>query len=185
MNALISSLSIVLIAEMADKTQLMTMCFASQYPWKTVAIAVFAAISVSNLLAVAAGGTLASVIPFFYIKIAASLLFILFGILSLKAENFACENKSSNYSPFWTISGTFFLAELGDKTQLATLALAAKHNYYILTWLGATLGMVLANIIGIVTGTIMGKGIPDKALRYIAATVFISFGLAGLYSAWN
>ena len=75
----------------------------------------------------------------------------------------------------------FFIAEMGDKTQLATIALAAKYQSVIPVWLGTTTGMVIADAIGIVIGIVIGKKIPERAVKWFAAIIFILFGLIGLY----
>jgi len=77
----------------------------------------------------------------------------------------------------------FFFAEMGDKTQLATVALAAQYGTVLPVWLGTTTGMLIADAIGIVFGIVMGKKIPERTVKWIAALIFIAFGLAGLYEA--
>ena len=75
----------------------------------------------------------------------------------------------------------FFIAEMGDKTQLATVALAAKYQTIIPVWMGTTTGMIIADVIGIVVGIVLGKRIPAVAVKWFAASIFILFGIIGLY----
>jgi len=75
------------------------------------------------------------------------------------------------------------LAEMGDKTQLATVALATKYNSIIQVWLGTTTGMVIADAIGIVFGIVLCKNIPERLIKWFAALIFILFGLIGLYGS--
>ena len=88
-----------------------------------------------------------------------------------------------NYSPFWTVAIAFFFAEMGDKTQLATIALATKYTSIIPIWLGTTSGMIIADAIGIIFGIVLGKKIPDRLVKWVAAVIFILFGIMGLYGA--
>ena len=74
-------------------------------------------------------------------------------------------------------------AEMGDKTQLATLALAVEFNTVIPVWLGTTAGMIVADTIGIGVGIVLGKKIPEKAIKWAAAAIFIAFGVLGLVEA--
>lgn len=76
---------------------------------------------------------------------------------------------------------TFFLAEMGDKTQLAAVALAAKYKSLLWVWLGTTLGMMISNIIGIVVGVVLGKRIPERLVKILSASIFIGFGFVGIW----
>ena len=75
------------------------------------------------------------------------------------------------------------LAEMGDKTQLATIVLAARYESIVPVWLGTTSGMVIADAIGIIVGVVLGKSIPDRFVKWFAAAIFILFGVFGLYDA--
>ena len=181
MKAFIASLIFVVLAEMGDKTQLLAMAFAAKYRWQTVMWAVFAATAVNHLMAAAAGSYLATVVPMAYIKTAAAVSFIIFGLWTIRGDTLGDEDKRFNFSPFWTVSIAFFIAEMGDKTQLATVALAVEYNTVIRVWLGTTIGMVISNAIGIIVGNVMGKHIPERAIKWFSAVVFIAFGVYGLY----
>jgi len=82
-------------------------------------------------------------VPMEYIKIAASASFIIFGLWTIRGDKLHDEDKRFNFSPFWTVAVAFFLAEIGDKTQLATIALAVKFNTVINVWMGTTLVCLL------------------------------------------
>jgi len=73
---------------------------------------------------------------------------------------------------------------MGDKTQLATVALAAEYNTIVPVWIGTTTGMLIADGIGIIAGIVLHKKIPEKQIKWFAALVFIAFGVWGLYEAW-
>jgi Ca2+/H+ antiporter, TMEM165/GDT1 family len=183
MTAYITSLVFVVLAEMGDKTQLLAMAFASRYRWQTVMFAVFVATLLNHLLAVAAGSVLTNIVPLQYIQIAGAASFILFGLWTLRGDELKDEDKKFKYSPFWTVAIAFFIAEMGDKTQLATLALATRFDSIIQIWLGTTCGMVIADAFGIIVGIVLGKKIPERLVKWFAACVFIIFGVLGIYGA--
>ena len=168
---------------MGDKTQLLAMAFATKYRWQTVMWGVLAATAANHLFAVAVGNYLTNIIPFVYIKIAAAASFILFGLWTLRGDELRDEDKRFNFSPFWTVTVAFFMAEMGDKTQLATVALAAGFKTVIPVWLGTTGGMVVADAVGIILGMVLHKKIPEKQIKWFAALVFIAFGVWGLYES--
>lgn len=181
MTAFITSLVFVVLAEMGDKTQLLAMAFATRYPWQTVMWGVFAATVFNHLFAVIVGNYLTTLIPLNYIQIAAAISFIIFGLWTIKGDELAGEDRNRGYSPFWTVAIAFFIAEMGDKTQLATIALAAKFNEIVPVWMGTTAGMMVADAIGIIIGIVLGKQIPERAVKWTAALIFIGFGIVGLY----
>jgi putative Ca2+/H+ antiporter (TMEM165/GDT1 family) len=181
MTAFLLSMSFVVLAEMGDKTQLLAMAFATRYKATTVLWAVFWATLFNHLLAVVVGNYLTHLIPIQYIQIAAAVSFILFGLWTIRGDELNNEDKRFSFSPFWTVAIAFFIAEMGDKTQLATVALAAKYQSIIPVWLGTTTGMVIADAIGIVIGIVIGKKIPERAVKWFSAIIFILFGLIGLY----
>ena len=181
MTAFLTSLAIVVLAEMGDKTQLLAMAFAARFRWQTVMLGVFAATAANHLLAVYVGNSLTSIIPLGAIRIAAAASFILFGLWTIRGDELEDEDKRFSFSPFWTVTAAFFLAEMGDKTQLATVALAAEFNAIIPVWAGTTTGMVIADAVGIVAGIVLHKKIPEKRIKWFAAVVFIVFGIGGLY----
>jgi putative Ca2+/H+ antiporter (TMEM165/GDT1 family) len=183
MTIFLTSLAIVFLAEMGDKTQLLAMAFATRFRWQTVLWGVFAATAANHLFASYVGSSITTFIPLEYIKIAAALSFILFGLWTLHGDTLHGEDKRFNFSPFWTVAVAFFLAEMGDKTQLATVALAAEFHSVVLVWLGTTAGMVISDAVGIIAGIVLHKKIPEKQIKWFAALVFIVFGLWGLYDA--
>ncbi|GFR35186.1 TMEM165/GDT1 family protein [Thermobrachium celere] len=187
--ALLKAFLFVLVAEMGDKTQLLAMACASKYKLKQVIAGVFAATLLLNALAVLVGTYLGSYIRFDYIQLAAAFLFIGFGLWSLKGEDEeeveegeACNIKNEDkFGPIITVGTTFFLAELGDKTQLMTLTFAAQAKAPILVLIGATLGMMVADTLGILGGTLISKYLPEKYIKLGAAFIFIVFGISTLY----
>lgn len=183
MTAFLASAAFVVLAEMGDKTQLLAMAFATRYRWQTVMWGGFVATILNHLFAVIVGNYLTQIIPMQYIQIAAAVSFIIFGLWTIRGDQLNGEDKVSKYGPFWTVAIAFFIAEMGDKTQLATVALAAQFNAIIPVWLGTTTGMMIADGIGIIIGIVLGKRIPERAVKWAAAMIFIFFGLFGLYES--
>jgi putative Ca2+/H+ antiporter (TMEM165/GDT1 family) len=173
MTAFVTSLLFVVLAEMGDKTQLLAMAFASRYRWQTVMFAVFVATLLNHLFAVALGSFLTNIVPLQYIQIAAAASFIFFGLWTLRGDELNDEDKRFKYSPFWTVAIAFFIAEMGDKTQLATVALATRFDSIIQIWLGTTCGMMIADALGIIVGIVLGKKIPERIVKWFAALVFM------------
>ncbi len=180
MASFLASLLFVSLAEMGDKTQLLAMAFATRFPPRTVLSAVFVATLLNHALAVAAGRLLTTVIPIDVISLVAALSFILFGLWTIRGDTLEGEDEQRPaLGPFLTVGIAFFLAELGDKTQLATISLAVKYSDPIAVLMGTTAGMVVADSIGIGVGILLGKRLPDALIRLVSAGIFICFGLAG------
>jgi len=176
-----ASLIFVVLAEMGDKTQLLAMAFATRYKASVVMWGVFVATALNHALAVAVGNYLTVFVPLQYIQIAAAISFVLFGLWTIRGDRLEGEDKRFSFSPFWTVAIAFFIAEMGDKTQLATVALAAKYQAPVATWLGTNAGMLIADAIGIVIGIVMHRHIPEQAVKWGAALVFIVFGIYGIH----
>jgi putative Ca2+/H+ antiporter (TMEM165/GDT1 family)/putative Mn2+ efflux pump MntP len=180
MTAFIASLLFVTLAEMGDKTQLLAMAFATRFPAPTVLAAVFVATLLNHAVAVVAGRLLTTVIPLEVISFVAALSFILFGLWTIRGDTLEGEDKrGSAFGPFLTVAIAFFLAEIGDKTQLATISLAVKYENPVAVLFGTTTGMVVADGLGIILGIVLGKRLPDALIRLVSAGVFVGFGLLG------
>lgn len=172
----------IALAELGDKTQLLTFGFAARYPFWPVMSGVACATAALMAAAVIFGGFLNRFIPLFYVQSFAGTLFILFGLWTLfgKEEEEPLDSargKGAGGDPFWIVCGSFFLAELGDKTQLATLALSAKYGAPLAVWAGATLAMIFINLISVLAGGWTRQYVPAKAVKYVGAAVFVLFGL--------
>jgi len=182
MAAFIASFMFVLLAEMGDKTQLLAMAFAARYSAARVLLAVFLATALNHALAVAVGRLLTTVIPLDIISFIAALSFILFGLWTIRGDMLHGEDKkASRYGPVLTVGIAFFLAEMGDKTQLATISLAVEYRNTLAVLAGTTLAMVVADAFGIIIGIVMRKHIPARAIKWFSAVVFILFGLSGVH----
>lgn len=185
MEAYLASTIFVVLAEMGDKTQLLGMAFATRFKAYTVLAGVLIATLANHFFAVALGDYLTSFIPLNYIQFIAALSFIFFGLWTLRGDKLEGEDKKDYFSPFWTVTIAFFIAEMGDKTQLASIALAAKYHSLLFVWLGTTTGMIISNVVGIVIGVVLGKKIPEKPVKIISASIFILFGYIGIFETIN
>ena len=173
----------VFLAEMGDKTQLVALLFATRYKAFTVVAGVFVATFVVHLGSVGLGEAAGTVIPATWIRMISGAAFIVFGVWSFFGDKLD-ENeevKEHRLGPFITVAVTFFLAELGDKTMLATMTIAGEQRAFVSVWLGSTVGMVAADGIAIAVAETMRKRLPDKALRYTAAIVFIISGIVTMF----
>ena len=174
----VSSFFLIAIAEMGDKTQLMALSFATKYKPTKVLIGIFIGTLVVHLFSVVIGEKVSAFIPLFYMKILIGLSFVGFGIWTLKGDT--CnekEKKGNKLGTIATVAIAFFLAELGDKTQLATISLAAQYHSFLGVWLGSTFGMVAADGVAIVVGIIAGEKLPEKLIKYVSTGIFIIFGV--------
>jgi putative Ca2+/H+ antiporter (TMEM165/GDT1 family) len=180
--AFIASFALVVLAEMGDKTQFIAMTFATKFNPYKVLFAVFLATIANFAITVAIGQLLTTVVPLDVISLAASSSFICFGLWTLRPEKPKAETqKTSRFGAVGTVGAAFFIAEFGDKTQLTTISLAAQYRSAVAVLLGATLGMLVADGIGIGIGVVLGRHIPQRAVKWVSAVIFIVFGLAGIY----
>jgi Predicted membrane protein len=168
---------------MGDKTQLLGMAFATRYKARVVLAGVLVATLLNHLFAVALGDYLTNFIPLRQIQLIAALSFIIFGLWTLRGDTLEGEDQKVYFTPFWTVTIAFFIAEMGDKTQLAAIALAAKYESVLHVWIGTTIGMMISNIIGITIGVVLGKKIPERAVKIVSASVFIFFGYLGIWQS--
>jgi putative Ca2+/H+ antiporter (TMEM165/GDT1 family) len=175
----------VFIAEMGDKTQLVALLFATRYRAMTVLGGVFGATFLVHLISVGLGEIAGTVIPEVWIRILSGIAFISFGIWSFFGDKLDEKAGVSEYrwGPILTVGTTFFLAELGDKTMLTTITIASEQRQFAAVWLGSTIGMVAADGIAIAAAKTMRKRLPEKALRYSAAVIFIISGIVMIGSA--
>ncbi|MHB1654049.1 MAG: TMEM165/GDT1 family protein [Desulfitobacteriaceae bacterium] len=182
MNVFLGSAAMVILAEMGDKTQLLAMAMATRFPARVVLWGVFWATLLNHGLAVALGTWLGTSLNLNVVQIAAAASFILFGLWTIRGDTLQGEEKRRLIiSPVMTVATAFFFAEMGDKTQLATVALAARYDEPLLTLLGTTTGMLIADAVGIYVGIVAGKKIPERLIKWFSALIFIGFGFLGLY----
>lgn len=182
MLVFLTATAIVVLAEMGDKTQLLAMAFACRFSARSVLAGVFLATLLNHGLAVAVGNYAGKSLDISAVQSVAAASFILFGLWTLRGDTLHGEEKRrTSFGPTMTVAIAFFIAEMGDKTQLATVALAAKYGAPLAVLLGTTSGMMIADALGIYVGVVAGKGIPDEVVKWTSALIFMGFGYVGLY----
>ncbi|MHB9075020.1 MAG: TMEM165/GDT1 family protein [Desulfobaccales bacterium] len=170
-------LGLVFIAELGDKTQLVALTLATRFRAGVVLPGVLVATLVVHLLSVAIGGLSGNFLSTAWIELLSGLAFIGFALWTIRGDQLDGGEKVSRIrSPFLIVTITFFLAELGDKTMLSTVTLAASYPL-ALVWIGSSLGMVLSDALAIWVGRVLGKQLPEKAIKIGAAGIFFVFGL--------
>jgi Ca2+/H+ antiporter, TMEM165/GDT1 family len=186
LDAFLSSTFFVAAAEMGDKSQLVALAFATRYSWKVTLAGVTAATLLVHLLSVGLGEAAGALLPTFWIQVAAGLAFIGFGLWTLRGDAYGGEaDRRSGYGPLLTVATAFFLSELGDKTMLATITLAAQLRAAMGVWVGSTLGMVAADAVAIFAGIVLGRRLPERAIKLTAAVVFLLSGAFTLAQAFG
>jgi Ca2+/H+ antiporter, TMEM165/GDT1 family len=185
MHPFVVAFLLVFIAEMGDKTQLVALAFATRYAARTVLAGVFGATLLVHLFSVVLGELVGLALPVFWVKLLAGLAFIGFGLWTLRGDTVDEDTAASapRFGPVLTVAIAFFLAELGDKTMLATVTIASQQHAFVGVWLGSTLGMVVADGLAILVGKVLGKQLPEQAIKYGAAAIFLVTGMVTLAQA--
>ena len=173
------------IAEMGDKTQLMLVAMTSKYKLKDIILGTGAAILVLNGLAVLAGGLVSEVIPTWLIRLIAAGAFLFFAATTLKGDDEEEEEiKEGGKGKIAALSvfSTFFVAELGDKTQLTAITFGANEGLEaaLLVWIACSVGLFAADIIGMMVGYLLKNKMPEGVLNTIAFFIFSIFGIVTL-----
>ncbi|MET9022262.1 TMEM165/GDT1 family protein [Actinopolymorpha sp. NPDC004070] len=174
------SFGVIFVAELGDKSQLMALTFATRYRALPVLVGITLATAVVHAVSVGVGYSLGETIPTAWISLVAALAFFGFAGWTLRGDSLSEDEEQkarrAKRSAVVAVSLAFFLAELGDKTMLATITLATQHGW-LGTWLGSTVGMVVADAIAIVIGQQLGRRLPERAIRYGASALFAVFGV--------
>ena len=182
MEAFLISTAVIFVAELGDKSQLMAMTFAARYRARDVLIGITLATAITHLLSVGIGFWIGDAFAEsqHIISIVAGIAFLGFALWTLRGDELTDEeaNKAlhSQGAAILAVGVAFFLAELGDKTMLATITLATQEGW-LGTWIGSTLGMVAADALAIVVGAMLGKKLPERSIKYGAAALFALFGV--------
>ena len=180
----------IFIAEMGDKTQLLLVAMAGKYKIPHILTGTWLATVVLNILAVGVGAALSNYLDMRIIKVVAGIAFFWFAYAALKSDDEEEEQKEMkhNLGPVFAIFGSFFIGELGDKTQLSAITLAANYTNHSLTnavyvFLGCTIGLILADLIGLVAGVILKSKMPAGILNILSFVIFAVFGVLSIREA--
>jgi putative Ca2+/H+ antiporter (TMEM165/GDT1 family) len=175
---------LVALSEMGDKTQLLAFSLASRYrrPWVVMA-GILTATVLNHALAAGAGSWVSTHVRPQVLAGALGLTFVGFGLWTLKPDTLDADARTDRFGPYVTTTILFFLAEMADKTQLATVALAARYQAVVLVTIGTTLGMLASDGLAVFLGERFAQRVPMHWLRRAAATLFFVFGAASLWAA--
>jgi putative Ca2+/H+ antiporter (TMEM165/GDT1 family) len=182
-EALFMSTAIVALAEIGDKTQLLSFVLAAKLKSKYAILGgIFAATLANHTLAGYVGSCLASLVSPNVLKWIIASSFFAFGLWALKPDTLGQNQKLRGRGAFVTTLIAFFFVEMGDKTQLATVALAARYDVLVAVVTGTTLGMLIANAPAVWVGEALAHRINMKTIRWVAAASFIGLGIWTLAS---
>jgi len=183
MRSVVTSFFLVAVSEMGDKTQLLALTLASRYrrPWVVMA-GILVATLLNHTLAAGVGSWVSAHVPARVMAAVLAATFIGFGFWTLVPDRLDEEPRPDPFGPFLTTTVLFFLAEMADKTQLATVALAARYRSIVLVTVGTTLGMLASDGLAVFLGDRLAERVPMVWIRRVAAGLFFAFGAA---SAWN
>ena len=179
MESLLAALGLVFIAELGDKTQLVALGFGARHKLAPVLTGVALAYMATNLLSVIVGGLLGATLPTRAIGLGGGVMFLGFAAWTLWRGGEDDEEEglaTGRGSIVMSVAAAMFIAELGDKTMLATATLAAQGNP-VLVWIGATIGIILSGTLGVLLGRVFGARLPERATRIGSAVLFAVFGL--------
>lgn len=181
MEAFLISTGIVALAEMGDKTQLLSLVLAAKFrkPWPII-LGILIATLLNHALAGVLGAWLTSVLGAQALRWILGLGFLAMAVWMLIPDQLDEDDakvQSSRFGVFATTLIAFFMAEMGDKTQVATVALAAQYQALMAVVAGTTLGMMIANVPAVLIGDKLAHKLPLKWIHGVAATIFAVLGL--------
>jgi putative Ca2+/H+ antiporter (TMEM165/GDT1 family) len=180
LEALTTSTAIVALAEIGDKTQLLAIVLATRFKKPLpIVLGIFAATIANHFLAALLGATAASFLDGMWFRFAVAVGFVAMGLWTLVPDKLDDDDapKPSRYGPFLTTLVAFFIVEMGDKTQIATIALGARFHDAVAVTMGTTLGMMIANVPAVFLGQELIKRVPLDVVRMIAAALLVATGV--------
>mgnify|MGYP003429174994 FL=1 len=185
MEAFFVSTAIVALAEMGDKTQLLALMLAARFRkrWPIV-LGILVATLANHGLAGALGAWVTTVVGPQVLRWILGVSFIAMAVWMLIPDKL--DEGDADGAPRWGVFGTtlvaFFLAEMGDKTQIATVMLAAQYNAYLWVVAGTTLGMMLANAPVVWLGDRITRLVPIRVVHGVSAVIFLVLGLVAIFA---
>jgi len=179
LEAFLTSTAVVTLAEIGDKTQLLAIVLATRFKRPLpIILGILAATLANHFLAALVGHSVASVLDGTWFRYAIAVSFIAMAVWTLIPDQLdEDEEKPARFGAFVTTLIAFFLVEMGDKTQVATVALGAQFANLFLVTAGTTCGMMLANVPAVFLGSELIKRVPLNVVRTLAALLFLVIGL--------
>ncbi len=185
MEAFLVSTSVVALAEMGDKTQLLSFVLAAKLKRRVpIVLGILVATLANHFLAGWIGAWLATLVSPTTLRWTIAVSFVVFGLWALKPDKLEEDRKLRGAGVFVTTLVAFFLVEMGDKTQLATIALAARYESLVAVVMGTTLGMMIANVPAVWMGEALAHRVNMKWMRWVAAALFIALGALTLLAGF-
>jgi len=179
LEAFLVSFGVIFVAELGDKSQLMALTFATRYRPLAILIGITIATAVVHAFSVLVGAVIGTHVPTTTLTLLGGIAFLGFAAWTWRGDSLddeeAARAQRDNRSAVVAACVAFFLAELGDKTMLATITLATTEGF-LGTWIGSTVGMVAADALAILVGQQLAKRVSEKVIRYAAAASFVVFG---------
>jgi putative Ca2+/H+ antiporter (TMEM165/GDT1 family) len=179
----------IFIAEFGDKSQLLVLAFATRYPARPVVIGVVLAATIIQGISVAVGAAAGSFLPEGLVEIVSGIAFLAVAAWTLRGEDedeaevaVPSGRRLAGMALVLTVAVTFIASELGDKTMLATFAIAAQQGA-LPTWIGSTAGEVAANLVAVAVGRQVGHRLSPRVIRIGSAALFALAGAALLIGA--
>jgi len=181
-QALISSIGLIFLMELGDKTMLTVMCLSAQYRRpKLVLLATMIALATSSVIAVIIGFILSATLPVEIITYVSGFLFLILGIFTLVKSDSETVDTCDNLGTLFGMFSLVLISELGDKSQIATLALAAQSPFPVMIFIGAIIGFFIVNSIGAYAGSSIAERIPIKTVKRVVGIIFILFGILVIF----
>lgn len=171
---------LVFVAEVGDKTQLMLMTLAAKYTVIEVLAGIFIGVILNHGTAVYIGCFISNLTDEYLLQLFAGAVFIIFGIITIVFEDEDDGKKQYNLGPVVTTALTFFLGEMGDKTQLTCMTLSMDAHYPLIVLSGSVTAMIAIGFVGIIIGTSLTKFLPSYIIKTISGLIFIVFGIMRL-----
>jgi putative Ca2+/H+ antiporter (TMEM165/GDT1 family) len=182
-DAFLISTLLVALAEMGDKTQLLSFVLAAKLGRRLpIVLGILFATLANHFLAGWVGAWLATLVSPQALKWIVAISFFAFALWALKPDSLDGDREVSSGSVFLTTLVAFFLVEMGDKTQLATVALAARYDALVAVVAGTTLGMMIANVPAVWLGEVLAHRVDMKLMRWVAAGLFVVLGVLTLFA---
>lgn len=178
MYAVLLSAALVFVAELGDKSQLMSMTFATRYRARTVILGAGLACTLTNLVSALVGNAIGDALPQHAVRVAGGVLFLVFAVLALRnlAEDDEPKERARGGAAVFVVGVAFVLAELGDKTMLATMTLSTQYHWALI-WIGSTIGMLISIVLAVFIGRALLQLLPIKIVHLVSALLFAGVGV--------
>ena len=178
MYPVLLSAVLVFVAELGDKSQLLSMTFATRYRARTVVLGAGLASAAIDLISALAGNVIGDALPRDAVRIAGGVLFLLFAALALRdvANDDEPKPRARGGRAVVVVAVAFAVSEIGDKTMLATMTLATQYHW-MLVWIGSTIGMLVSIVLAVLVGRTLLTVVPLRLVHLLSAALFATVGV--------